>query len=99
MHQIHWSNNYKICKASIPTEDLILKTRRGRNQHSMAFQSLSASTDVYNVIFYIQTVTDWNALPDSLISSADVVEDSDQNQNSLLVKRQNDNHIPGPVIG
>ena len=26
-------------KASVPTDDLILKTRRCRNQHSMAFQT------------------------------------------------------------
>ena len=32
-------------KASIPTDDLIPKTRRGRNQHSMAFQTPIANTD------------------------------------------------------
>ena len=30
-------------KAKIPTDDLIPKTRRGRNQHSLAFQIPSAS--------------------------------------------------------
>ena len=30
-------------KARIPTDDLIPKTRRGRNQHSLAFQIPSAS--------------------------------------------------------
>ena len=34
-------------KARIPTDDLIPKTRRGRNQHSLAFQIPSASKDVY----------------------------------------------------
>ena len=34
-------------KASIPTDDLIPKTRCGRNQHSKAFQSLIANTCVY----------------------------------------------------
>ena len=34
-------------KARIPTYDLIPKTRRGRNQHSLAFQIPSASKDVY----------------------------------------------------
>ena len=33
-------------KARIPTDDLIPKTRRGRNQHSLAFQIPSASKDV-----------------------------------------------------
>ena len=34
-------------KARIPTDDLIPKTRHGRNQHSLAFQIPSASKDVY----------------------------------------------------
>ena len=62
-------------KASVPTDDLILKTRRCRNQHSMAFQTPIANTDVYKGIFFPQTIRDWNALPDSLISSAEDAED------------------------
>ena len=38
-------------KARIPTDDLIPKTRRGRNQHSLAFQIPSASKDVYKYSF------------------------------------------------
>ena len=34
-------------KASVPTDDIIPKTRRCRNQHSMAFQTPIANTDVY----------------------------------------------------
>ena len=34
-------------KARIPTDDLIPKTSRGRNQHTLAFQIPSASKDVY----------------------------------------------------
>ena len=34
------------CKARIPTDDLLPKTRRGRNQHSLAFQIPSESKDV-----------------------------------------------------
>ena len=34
-------------KASIPTDDLFPKTRRGGNQHSKAFQTHIANTDVY----------------------------------------------------
>ena len=34
-------------KASVPTDDLIPKTRRCRNQHSMAFQTPIANTDVH----------------------------------------------------
>ena len=39
-------------KARIPTDDLIPKTRRGRNQHSLAFQIPSASKDVYQYSFF-----------------------------------------------
>ena len=53
-------------KASVPTDDLIPKTRRCRNQHSMAFQAPIANTDVYKGSFFPQTIRDWNALPDSL---------------------------------
>ena len=49
-------------KARIPTDDLIPKTRRGRNQHSLAFQIPSASKDVYKYSFFPQTIRDWNDL-------------------------------------
>ena len=62
-------------KASVPTDDLIPKTRRRRNQHSLVFQTPIANTDVYKGSFFPQTIRDWNALPDSLISSAEDAED------------------------
>ena len=58
-------------KARIPTDDLIPKNRRCRNQHSLIFQIPSASKDSYKKSFFPQTIRDWNAHPDSLISSAD----------------------------
>ena len=70
-------------KASIPTDDLISKTRPGRNQHSKAFQTPTANTDVYKCSFFPQTIRDWNVLPDSLISSAEVAEDCVANFTSL----------------
>ena len=39
-------------KARIPTNDLIPKTRRDRNQHSLAIQIPSASKDVYSPLDY-----------------------------------------------
>ena len=45
------------------------KTRHGRNHHSVAIQTPIASTDIYKGDFFPQTIRDWNALPDSLISS------------------------------
>ena len=45
---------YKVLKgkAIVPTDDLIPKTRRRRNQHSMAFQTPIANTDVYKGSFF-----------------------------------------------
>ena len=74
-------------KASIPTGDLIPKTRRGRNQHSKTFQTPIANTDVYKCSFVPQTIRDWNVLPDSLISSAEVAEDSVAKFTSLVRAR------------
>ena len=74
-------------KASIPTDDLIPKTMRGRNQYSKAFQTLIANTDVYKGSFFPQTIRDWNALPDSLISSAEDAEDCVAKFTSLVRAR------------
>ena len=74
-------------KASVPTDDLIPKTRRCRNQHSMAFQTPIANTDVCKGSFFPRTIRDWNALPDSLISSAEDVEDSVAKFTSLVRAR------------
>ena len=38
-------------KARIPTDDLLPKNRRGRNQHSLAFQIPSASKEAYKSCF------------------------------------------------
>ena len=61
-----------IGKARIPTDDLFPKNRRCRNQHSLAFQTPSASKKAYKSSFFPQTIRDWNDLPDSLISSAEM---------------------------
>ena len=58
-------------KARIPTDELIPKNRRCRNQHSLAFQIPSASKEAYKSSF----IRDWNDLPDSLISSAEMSDD------------------------
>ena len=74
-------------KASVPTDDLIPKTRCCRNQHSMAFQTPIANTDVYKGSFNPQTIRDWNALPDSLISSAEDAKDCVAKFTSLVRAR------------
>ena len=45
-------------KARIPTDDLIPKNRRCRNQHSRVFQLPSASKDSYKKSFFQQTIRD-----------------------------------------
>ena len=79
--------NIKALKGntSIPTDDLIPKTRRGRNQHFMAFQTPIASTMFINVAS--STIRDWNALPNSLISSAENAEDCVDKFSSLIRAR------------
>ena len=72
-------------KASVPTDDLIPKIRRCRN--SMAFQTPIANTDVCKGSFFPQTINDWNALPDSLISSAEDAEDCVAKFTSLVRAR------------
>ena len=74
-------------KANVPTDDLIPKARRCRNQHSMAFQTPVANTDVYKGSFFPQTIRDLNALPDSLISSAEDAEDCVAKFTSLVRAR------------
>ena len=64
-------------KVSIPTDDLIPQTRRGRNQHSKAFQTPIANTDVFKC----------SVLPDSLISSAEDAEDCVAKFTSLVRAR------------
>ena len=62
-------------KASIQTDDLIPLVRHCRNDHSMAYQVPIAYTDIYKCSFSPQPIRDWNALPGSLISSAEGAED------------------------
>ena len=76
-----------IGKARIPTGDLVPKTRRCRNQHSMAFQIPTASLDAYKCRFFPQTIRDWNDLPDSLISSAEMSDDCVSKFSSLVRAR------------
>ena len=41
----------------------------------MAFKTHIANTDVYKGSFFPQTIRDWNAFPDFLISSAEDAKD------------------------
>ena len=77
----------KAAKARIPTDDLIPKKRCCRNQHSLAFQITSASKEAYKSSFFPQTIRDWNDLPDSLISSAEMSDDCVSKFDSLVRSR------------
>ena len=74
-------------KAKIPTGDVIPKTRRRNNQHSMAFQMRSVSVKAYEYSFFPQTIRDWNVLPDSLLSSAELSDDCLSKFSSLVKAR------------
>ena len=74
-------------KASIPTDDLIPLVRPCRNDHSIAYQVPIANTHIYKCSFFPQTIRDWNALPDSLISSAEGAEDGVAKFTSLATAR------------
>ena len=86
-------------KAMIPTDDLIPKTMRGRNQHSLAFQKPSASKDVYKYSFFPQTIRDWNDLPESLISSSELSDDSVSKFTSLVRARALFPPVTAPAEG
>ena len=62
--------------ANIHTSDLVPPIRHVRKHHSLAFQTLFANTDTYKSSFVPQTIRDWNSLSDSLLSAAEVAEDS-----------------------
>ena len=78
------------CKARIPTDDLIRKNKRCRNQHSMVFQIPSASKDSNKKGFFLspnKSIRDWNALPDSPISSVELSDDCESKFTSLVRAR------------
>ena len=86
-------------KARIPTDDLIPKTRRCRNQHSLAFQIPSASIDVYKYSFFPQTIRDWNDLPESLIPSSELSNDNVSKFTSLMRARAEFPPVTAPGEG
>ena len=53
----------------------------------MAFQVPYARTDIYKYSFFPDNIWDWNALPTSIISSAESSEDPVARFNSLVRSR------------
>ena len=73
--------------ACIPTDDLIPPIRRSRNHYSLTFQTPTTRTDIYKGSFFPQTIRDWNALTDSIITSALEAEDGVARFTSLVRAR------------
>ena len=73
-------------KSGLPTDDLILLTRSGRNHHSVAFQTPTSGTDIYKG-FFPHTIRDWNTLPDFVISSDEIMGDCIAKFTSLVKAR------------
>ena len=70
--------------ASIITDDPI---SRSRNHHSLTLRTPTAKADIYKGSFVPQTIRDWNALTDSIISSAEFAEDGMARFTSLVNAR------------
>ena len=78
----------KVCEVKSKLMQMTLsQNRRCRNQHSMAYQISYASKDGYKKSFSPQTVRDWNYLPDSLISAAELSDNCISKFTSLLRAR------------
>ena len=73
-----------IPTGSIPTDDLIPPIRRSRNHHPLTFQTPAARIDIYKGSFFPQTIRDWNALSDSIITSVEGAEDGVARFTSLM---------------
>ena len=53
----------------------------------LTFQTPPTRTDIYKGLFFPQTIRDWNALPNSIITSAEGAEDGVARFTSLLRAR------------
>ena len=64
-----------FCTKVLPTYDLIPPIRPSRNHYSLTDHTPAARTDIYKGSFFPQTIRDWNALPDLIITSVEGAED------------------------
>ena len=77
----------KVCEVKPKFMQMTLsQNRRCRNQHSMAYQISYASKDAYKKSFS-PGIRDWNYLPDSLISAAELSDNCVSKFTSLLRAR------------
>ena len=57
-------------KACIPLDSLMRPSRTSRSGHPLPFKTIYARTDAYKFSFIPDTITHWNKLSPSIISSA-----------------------------
>ena len=69
-------------------DDLKTPLRHARNHHSEPFQVPYARTDAYRHSFFPKTIRDRNALPASIVSSAECSEDCISRFTSLMKSRK-----------
>ena len=81
-------NCKKVCEVKSKFMQMTLsQNRRCRNQHSKAYQICYASKDANKKSFSLKTIRDWNYLPDSLISTAELSDNCVSKFTSLLRAR------------
>ena len=76
----------QVCSIS-QVSNRAMKVISSENQHSLVFQIPTASKNAYKKSFFPQTIRDWNVLPDSLISSAELSDDCVSKFTSLVRAR------------
>ena len=79
-------------QASKPVDDLKTPLRHTRNHHSEQFQVPYARTDAYRHSFFPEIIRDWNALPASIVFSAECSEDCISRFTSLMRSREESSH-------
>ena len=78
----------KVCEVKSKFMQMTLSQNRlCRNQHSMAYQICFSSKDAYKKSLSPQTIRNWNYLPDSLISGAELSDNCVSKFTSLLRAR------------
>ena len=76
----------KLKKVLPAFQKMILSTQLSPEE-IMTFHTPAARTDIYKGSFFPQTIRDWNALPDSIITSVEGAEDGVARFTSLVRSR------------
>ena len=79
---LYKSLKYKSSYSLLPTDDLILLARSGRNHRSVAFRTYTAGTDIYKSSFFQQNIKE------SVFFSAEIADDCVAKANSLMKGRE-----------